>query len=178
MPLTLLLAAALQAAAPAPAARPGTPTEGLAQIFISACLDGTLKLAPGQAKELRRDQLSRLDADDAKGSKSARYFKILQPEQAMLVIAQYDPPPGGGQTSLCMIDSRLELKAAVKLVHTAVSGMKPIHSFNGESYNAFLPAERVAILVTRTQMAVTGYDEAGAALVAKKLGLSAGRAGH
>lgn len=179
MALPLLLAAALQAA-PAPdpiPARPGSPTEGLAAIFISACLDGELRLAPNQAKELRHDQLSSRDVDDARGSKSARYFKIASPAAAMLVIAQYDAPPGGGQTSLCMIDTPLlDLKAAVKLVHTAVQGMNPVHSFDGKTYNAFLPEAGVALYVSRTQMAVTGYDQAGAAKVARKLGAPAARA--
>ncbi|MBV8685541.1 MAG: hypothetical protein JOZ90_09045 [Alphaproteobacteria bacterium] len=156
----------LQAAAPPPAqgVEADNPvTAQLASMFISACLDGRLDLRPDQGREVSRKALPASDQDDARGSKSARYFRIVKPAKAVLVMADYDPPARDGRVYLCMIDTpRLDVKAAGRLIDSALKGLHPARSFGESSYDAFVPQERVSIYVSRTQMALTRLDQAAA----------------
>jgi hypothetical protein len=160
--LTALLAAA-PAAAPQSVVRNAPVTAQLAAMFVSACLDGKLRMRPDQGREISRRELSSFDRDDAQGSKSARYFKIFKPAKAILVMADYDPPRYDGQTHLCMIEtSILDLKAAARLISIALADFHPAQTLGERTYEAFVPQEGVQVYVSRTQMALTRLDRPAA----------------
>jgi hypothetical protein len=168
----LIAAMALPAAAPAPApdAAEDSVTRQMVAMFVSACLDGQLRLSPDQGRQVSWRELSSRDRDDAKGSKSARYFKIVKPVPAMLVMADYDPPAPDGTVYLCMIDRPLlKLKEASRLINESLRGLKPVVTFGESAYEAFVPKERLLIYVSRTQMALSRLDQATADRLAAKV---------
>lgn len=110
-----------------PGASPAAPdkrpaVEALASIWISACLDGRLQLSANGVREVSAGELETYWEPERR-QRNARYFKIIEPAEAGLVITDYDPPTREGFKSECDLISRThDLKPSWRTISNAVAG--------------------------------------------------------
>lgn len=141
-------------------------------MFIDACVKGELQLDPEYGKQVGLKDLSSFDQNNVPGSKSVSYYQITKPKKALLVIAQYDPPPKGGVTQLCMMNAnghqRFDFETQVELVQRAVLGSTTQYLKNQYSYQIYLPDDKALITLYPWQMYVQTLDAAALARLPKK----------
>jgi hypothetical protein len=121
---------------PAAAAEPRrkSAVEELASIWISACLDGQLQLSADGIREVSElkgywERQGRWER--AHRHKNSRYFKVLQPVEAALIITDYEPPTHEGFKSSCeLLVRNLNLEPSWRPISSAVGG-KPIPTARG-----------------------------------------------
>lgn len=159
----MLPSAALLAAAPAnlPAiVRESPETAAMADMFISACLDGKLSLSAGAAEEIKpRNAPFWVREDDEKG-KSIHYYKLREPTKAYLVTAFYDPPNSEGLVSDCYITaSVVDAKVAGFLVHHAITGSYPNYVKYSHNYTNFIPDQHFYVAITPYSITGTRFSE-------------------
>jgi hypothetical protein len=130
--------------------------EELTSIWISACLDGQLRLVPGRIREVSADEIEISE----RRQKNTRYFEILKPAKAGLFITDYDPPSHQGFKSWCELASTgRDLKSSWRSVMMAVAAMpgKPVPGI--DIYTIDNPAAGYRIEVHYWMIAIGHYSD-------------------
>ncbi len=152
-PLILLLAPAT-----AEPVKMSTSAE-LAEIWISACLDGRLRLSPDRIREVGVDGMEAYWQPERR-QKNARYYKIVKPAKAGLIITDYEPPTYQGFKSTCELVSRgHDLKALWPRVAAALGGKSVRHIRDMNIYTVDNPAEGYRIEVRSWFLSVGHYTD-------------------
>lgn len=156
----MLTLAALLLAGSANADPPGTSASAeLAEIWISACLDGRLRLSPDRIREVGPGGVEAYWQPERR-QRNARYYKILKPARAGLIITDYDPPTHQGFKSTCELVSRgNDLKALWPRVASALGGKSVRHIPDMNIYTVDNPADGYRIEVRSWFLSVGHYTD-------------------
>jgi hypothetical protein len=152
-PLLLLLA-------PATAEPPkASASAELAEIWISACLDGQLRLSPDRIREVGAGGVEAYWQPERR-QRNAHYYKILKPTGAGLIITDSDPPTHQGFKSTCELVSRgKDLKALWPRVASALGGKSVQHIRDMDIYTVDNPAEGYRIEVRSWFLSIGHYTD-------------------
>ena len=113
---SLILASAVAAQAPAQA------EEGPVTQFISACIDGQLKLTP-PPERVNFDKLPHGLRIYLDGWEKGTFYKISRPQEAYLLFGASDPDVDGSYVENCAVASKdIELRSAFARAFLALPG--------------------------------------------------------
>jgi hypothetical protein len=128
----------------------------MTSLFFDACMDGRVALSSSQAKEVPYNRLPSTDRDDARGSSSARYYRILRPRVGLLVVADYVPPTSEGKTKLCMItlNGKIDLAIQMEVVGPRLFGKSVPVDRRADCYQFIITDQRAMITLWPNNMSV------------------------
>lgn len=150
--------------------RESPETAAMAEMFISACLDGKLSLSPRDADEIQPRNVPFWAREDDEKGKSIHYYRLTEPAKAYLVTAFYDPPNSDGVVSDCYISAYVvDAKVAGMLVHHAITGAYPKYVKYAHNYSNFIPEQHFYVSITPYAISGTRFSEAVSRKLYEKL---------
>jgi len=97
-------------------------SDGLPTLFVSACLDGSAKLAPGEAAASSLGALPRGVRQRLGKPVSAQVWKLNTPDQSFLYLLQYADDPKVIPRVCGLASEEMNLRAAADAVELRVTG--------------------------------------------------------
>lgn len=145
-------------------------TAALAEMFVSACLDGSLRLSSSQGTEVLPRNVPFWVRERNEAIKSIHYYQLRKPAKAYLVTVNYQKPGPNGEVSDCYVAAnRIWLQGAATAVHHALTQTTPRYEVGSRFYSLFLPEQNAHVSATRYYIDVTRYDPATSQKLYRKL---------